>query len=282
LSYKLSYADDMVAVSPFDTSDVPASRIFMFAVRRGKRGPKRLGHHWKRGYVSMEDLGSDDDPEDWTSVSHPYRSPFVALQMRPETYRTLDTLVPSFWGDSSIVFQSTRWDEFQKQFDVFNNRMFQDFADRGKRVPPRVMPLLLNPFLVLWAQLDSIVATFSKSLARHRAILAERAEHFADVYGFINGSASVRFSSRKSFVAHCHEHARTVCLAALYVYFRAALDAFSNEFGGFMQALAPNRLMHAMGVREGHDEHHKRLLHHMCLHYDVRMKPPHLSRRDPD
>ena len=181
LSYQLSYLDDLVADSSLDAYDVPASRIFMFALRRGRR-PKRLGFHWKHGYITMEDLGPDDDPEDWTTLSVPYRAPFVALQMSPETYRTLDTFVPSFWGDSSLVFQSTRWEQ-EQQFDVFNNRMFQDFAGKGKCIPPRVMPLLLNPFLVLWAQLDSIVATFGKSVSRHRAILAERAEHFTDVYG---------------------------------------------------------------------------------------------------
>ena len=57
-------------------------------------------------------------------------------------------------------------------------------------------------------------------------MLAERAERFADVYGFVNGSASVRFAGDKSFLAHCQEHARKVCMAASY--YRAALDAMSN------------------------------------------------------
>ena len=115
----------------------------------------------------------------------------LLCRLAGETYHTLDTFVPNFWGMSSRDFQSSRWEQ-ESRWDMSNDKMFKDFADNGKRTPPRAMPLLLNPFLVLLAQLDySIVSTWRKSLSRHRAILAERAEHYADLYGFVNDSAAV-------------------------------------------------------------------------------------------
>ena len=56
LSSQLSYADDSVAAGSLDACDMPTSRIFMFAVRRGRR-PKRLGFHWKHGYVVVIQKG---------------------------------------------------------------------------------------------------------------------------------------------------------------------------------------------------------------------------------